>query len=280
MEAWPIMTKWENHPWSEKTYGCLWKAVGDFLVQQALKDWTLAKRIAGWKIPCQKDLIWTLAKRMDLSPTRGLYSWAIANVLRLGQYQNIFWMYQLYILNKTAVWNQWKTLNICIEIKISKYTYIYIYIYIYIYLFMYSFMCFVLVSWYCPVPSQRPLAKRGKVNKNAEATWTCRTPCQKGWVYSSLLETFFFEMTLGNANVWYHMQSVSPHKFNMCFFICWCLWHCPGVSQIEPLCQKGLATQMQRPTGPAKTCSWCHWGDGCVDLFPRFERVMVFIKFK
>ena len=38
MEAWPIMTKWENHPWSEKKYGCLWKAVGDFLVQQALKD--------------------------------------------------------------------------------------------------------------------------------------------------------------------------------------------------------------------------------------------------
>ena len=38
MEVWPIMTRWENHPWSEKKYGCLWKAVEDFLIQQALKD--------------------------------------------------------------------------------------------------------------------------------------------------------------------------------------------------------------------------------------------------
>ena len=38
MEPWPIMTRWENHPWSEKKYGCLWKAVEDFLIQQALKD--------------------------------------------------------------------------------------------------------------------------------------------------------------------------------------------------------------------------------------------------
>ena len=144
MEAWPIMTKWENHPWSEKTYGCLWKAVGDFLVQQALKDWILAKRIAGWKIPCQKDLIWTLAKRMGLSRTRGLYSWAIAKItfLRLGQYQNIFWMYQLFLtLNKTAVWNQWKTLSICIEIKISKYIYIYLYIYIFIFIYLCIVSC-------------------------------------------------------------------------------------------------------------------------------------------
>lgn len=38
MEVWPTMSRWENHSWPEKKYGCLWKAVEDILIQQALKD--------------------------------------------------------------------------------------------------------------------------------------------------------------------------------------------------------------------------------------------------
>ena len=38
LEPWPIMSRWENHPWADRRYGCLWKAVEDFLVLQALKD--------------------------------------------------------------------------------------------------------------------------------------------------------------------------------------------------------------------------------------------------
>ena len=68
-------------------------------------------------------------------------------------------------------------------------------------------------------------------------------------------------MTLGNANVWYHMQFISPHKFNMFFFycLCVCVFVCllvfvalPRCLTNKTPCQKGLTAQMQRPTGPAK----------------------------
>ena len=96
-------------------------------------------------------------------------------------------------------------------------------------------------------------------------------------------------MTLGNANVWYHMQSISLHTFNMCFYclcacvffhIC-CLWHCPSVSQIKPLAKRG---SQHRCTGQLAlqkhAAGWCHWGDGSVDLFPRFQGILVFKKFE
>jgi hypothetical protein len=133
-----------------------------------------------------------------------------------------------------------------------------------------------------------PLPKGVKQQKHAEATWPCRTPCQKGWVHSSPLGAFF-NMTLGNANVWYHMQSISLHTFNMCFYclcacvffhIC-CLWHCPSVSQIKPLAKRG---SQHRCTGQLAlqkhAAGWCHWGDGSVDLFPRFQGILVFKKFE
>lgn len=133
MEAWPIMTKWENHPWSEKTYGCLWKAVGDFLVQQALKDWILAKRIAGWKIPCQKDLIWTLAKRMGLSPTRGLYSWAIAKITFFKARaisKHFLDVPAIYLKQNCSMKPMKNTQHMYRNKNIQIYTYIFIFIYL------------------------------------------------------------------------------------------------------------------------------------------------------
>jgi hypothetical protein len=59
------------------------------------------------------------------------------------------------------------------------------------------------------------------------------------------------------------------------------LWHCPSVSQIKPLAKRG---SQHRCTGQLAlqkhAAGWCHWGDGSVDLFPRFQGILVFKKFE
>ena len=65
------------------------------------------------------------------------------------------------------------------------------------------------------------------------------------------------------------------------FFLICCLWHCPSVSQIKPLAKRG---SQHRCTGQLAlqkhAAGWCHWGDGSVDLFPRFQGILVFKKFE
>ena len=104
---------------------------------------------------------------------------------------------------------------------------------------MYSFLCFVLVLWYYPVPSQRPLAKRGKATKMQRPHGPAG-PLAKRGECTVVFYRLFYRNDLGQC------QCMVPYA--ICFttqiqhvflFICWCLWHCPGVSQIEPLAKRG-----------------------------------------
>ena len=78
-----------------------------------------------------------------------------------------------------------------------------------------------------------------------------------------------------------HIQHVFLLFVCLCFFHICCLWHCPSVSQIKPLAKRG---SQHRCTGQLAlqkhAAGWCHWGDGSVDLFPRFQGILVFKKFE
>ena len=123
-------------------------------------------------------------------------------------------------LNQTTEWNQWKPTN--------NYKQNNIYIYKYIYIYIVSCGLFWL---------------------HGIAQCHHKDPLPKGVSVQWSLRGFFFEMTLGNANVYMvpfaiyfttHIQHVFWSVFVFVVFcISYCLWHCSGVSQINPLPKRG-----------------------------------------
>ena len=97
-------------------------------------------------------------------------------------------------------------------------------------------------------------------------------------------------MTLGQCQcmVPYAIHFTTQHStcvFIVCVLVFFFIFVVCGIAQvshkIKPLAKRG---SQHRCTGQLAlqkhAAGWCHWGDGSVDLFPRFQVILVFKKFE
>ena len=125
-------------------------------------------------------------------------------------------------------------------------------------------MCFLLVSWCCPVPS--------------------KNPCQKDSVQYTLRGVFHITWAMPLfVDICNLFQNPKP-TWLYCFVLVMlcvslCLWHCPGVSPMESLAKRDR-TRDAKANWPCKTCSCGSWGGGSVSFVQWFLGAKGFVWLK